>query len=126
MPSEFGILMSLITTSNNAPSSFRLAASPEVTVSTRWPSFRSVISSISHIERTSSHTRMLAMCHARLPNLRHRAGGPAGSSYPLSRRCHGFRDLEHEFSALVRHRLHRDACVVRLHDLVHDGQPEAG
>src|SRR6266478_1522552 len=61
MPSVWGILISVTTTSYRALSSFFFAASPEFTVSILWPSRRRAISSISQMERSSSHTRMLPM-----------------------------------------------------------------
>src|SRR6266436_5487534 len=61
MPSVWGILISVTTTSYRALSSFFFAASPEFTVSTLWPSRRRAISSISQMERSSSQTRMLPM-----------------------------------------------------------------
>src|ERR1700690_4103130 len=61
MPSVCGILMSVTITSKRALSSFFLAASPELTVSTLWPSRRRAMSNISQIERSSSQTRMLPM-----------------------------------------------------------------
>src|SRR5260370_5088841 len=48
MPSWFGILMSLMTTSYRALLSFLMAASPEVTVSMRCPSLRSEIKMPNH------------------------------------------------------------------------------
>src|SRR5712692_6252763 len=61
MPLRLGILMSVTITSKSAESSFLLAASPELTVSTLYPSRRRVISSISQIERSSSQIRILGM-----------------------------------------------------------------
>src|SRR5580704_1300490 len=61
-PSTPGILMSVTITSKSALSILRLAASPEVTVSTLWPSRRRAISRSSQIERSSSQTRMLPTC----------------------------------------------------------------
>src|SRR5437660_1930017 len=61
MPSVFGILISVTITSYRALSSFFFASSPDCTVSTRCPSRRSAMSSISQMERSSSQTRMLAM-----------------------------------------------------------------
>src|SRR5258707_8625256 len=74
IPSIFGILMSVITTSNRADSSFLFAASPELTVSTLCPSRRKVMSSISQIERSSSQIRMLGMSALSHQLFRHRSG----------------------------------------------------
>src|SRR5882724_4790325 len=59
MPLALGMRISVTTTSYNADSILDLAASPEFTVSTRWPSRRSVMSRSSQMERSSSATRML-------------------------------------------------------------------
>src|SRR6202042_1444943 len=61
MPSIVGILMSVTITSYRAPSILFLAACPDCTVSTRCPSRRRAMSSISQMERSSSQTRILAM-----------------------------------------------------------------
>src|SRR5437660_1134604 len=126
MPSECGILISLMMTSYSAESSFLIAASPEVTVSTRCPSLRSVISSISQMERTSSQTRMLAMGHLRFRSIRGR--GPATRPCVDGNRpwgLHGgFRDLQHKIRAVIWRRVHGDIRAMRLHDLIDDRQPK--
>src|SRR5919109_4484535 len=107
-----------------AESSLRRAASPEVTVSTRWPFLRSAISSISQIERVSSHTRILAMdatCFggsqfAHLVRCRLRGLGLASSAG----------DFHCKFGAAARCGLRPDLAAVRLHDLVHNRESKPG
>src|SRR5262249_21554058 len=105
-----------------AESTLRRAASPEVTVSTRWPFLRSAISSISQMERVSSHTRMLAMCAPclSLGHFSHLGGF-------LRRRLGlgiGARDLDGEFRAAALGGAHRNLGAMRLHNLINDGQPK--
>src|ERR1700753_2105217 len=87
MPSVCGILMSVTMTSNKALSSFFFAASPELTVSTLWPSRRKAISSISQMERSSSQTSMLPMRAASLGGYGSRSdlGNLGGGSFSLRR-----------------------------------------
>src|SRR5512140_2244990 len=72
------------------------------------------------MERSSSQTRILAMGYLRgLGPLRvfgTRTGG--------ARRGAGLRQLEEKFGALAHLRTHRDLAVVRLHDLVDNGQAQ--
>src|SRR5215470_14678525 len=132
MPSMLGILMSVIMRSYSAPSILRLAASPELTVSILWPSRRKAMSSISQIERSSSHTRMLPM---RSPFRAHRARGCRSSAnqwFLFAGRVIGGLGCEaqtpqaqHESRALTQLGPCPHFALVRLHDLVHDGQAEA-
>src|SRR5690349_24793003 len=114
MPSVWGILMSVINTSKLAELSFFLAASPAFTVSTRWPSLRREISSISQMERWSSHTRMLAMRHLRV----YRVG------IGIACRRFGMQYLQDKLRTTAGDRLDGDLSPVRLDDLVNDGQPQ--
>src|SRR6476646_3490584 len=123
--------MSVTITSYKAPSILRLAASPEFTVSMRWPSRRRAMSSTSQMERSSSQIRMLPMeptpSHGRLGRTR-LAFSRCGCRYceracgSLSRRRPP--EVEREFGALPRVRADRDLASVRLHDLVHNGQAQ--
>src|SRR4051794_25884446 len=83
----------------------------------RWPSLRSAISSTSQIERSSSHTRMLAMRHLRQRGL-------CAALRLLRRLC--LLDLDPELGAFAGRGPHRDLAVVRLHDLVNDRQTQSG
>src|SRR5208282_2953328 len=137
-PSTPGILMSVTITSNSALSILRLANSPPVTVSTLWPSRRRAISRSSQIERSSSQTRMLptrTSSHCRGSQRRSRSLRPGGSGCGGS--CAGatwrVRMLilhapqpHHEAGAGADFRARPHFALVRLHDLVHDGQAEAG
>src|SRR5271165_1739515 len=133
-PSTFGILMSVTITSKSALSILRLAASPPVTVSTLWPSRRRAISSSSQMERSSSQTRMLptrSSCCCDGPGCALGCGPVWGRGG--SRGCrHGGNGFfhppqtQHERSAFADFRTGPDLAVVRLHNLVHDGQTESG
>src|SRR5581483_7225415 len=61
MPFMPGILMSVTITSYRADSIFFTASSPELTISTLCPSLRRAMSRSSRMERSSSHTKTLAM-----------------------------------------------------------------
>src|SRR6266567_2679430 len=135
MPFMFGIFMSVMITSKSAPSSFLLAASPELTVSILWPSRRKAMSSISQIERSSSHTRILAM---RSPSRAHRAlrsriqvaccqqllivARAGARSHPGSQAP----QPQHEGCSLIQFGTRPDLALMGLHDLVHDGQAQTG
>src|SRR6266849_7442268 len=127
MPLRFGIRMSVTITSKSAESSFRVAASPELTVSTLYPSRRRVISSISQIERSSSQIRILGM--------RALSDQPLGNGIcdRPSILC-GNNDgaflrspaqAQDERAALPKFRSHPDLALVRLHNLIHNRQPQA-
>src|ERR1700756_1800944 len=132
MPSMLGILISVMMTSYSAPSILFLAFCPAWTVSTRCPSRRREISSISQMERSSSQTRMLATrtssrrCSRRLGDRQHVrfiACSVAGS--------HGvFRvqaaESQDKCRALARLRSGPYFPVVSLYDLVNDRQPQPG
>src|ERR1017187_5916967 len=136
-PSIPGILMSVTMTSNSALSILRLAASPPVTVSTLWPSRRSVMSSSSQIERSSSQTRMLPTrasscsrgCQRRSESL-HSGGFGLDGSTGRSAGCRSpsfildAPQTEHEAGALAHFRTRPHLALVRLDDLVDDGQTE--
>src|ERR1700757_1085414 len=129
MPSMFGILISVMMTSYSAPSILFLAFCPAWTVSTRCPSRRKEMSSISQMERSSSQTRMLAT-----PTSCRRRG--CSRSYGLILRDssgrNGDRPLgiktaqaQDESGALAWFRASPDLAFVGLHDLIHNGQTEA-
>src|SRR6266481_722605 len=135
MPSMLGILMSVMMTSYNAPSILRLAASPELTVTTMSPSRRSAMSSISQMERSSSQTRILAM---RSPSCRSRAGNfrfpSCQGKHFLSCARRGRRpssdtqapEPQHKGGALSQAGARPNLAFVRLHDLVHNRQTQTG
>src|SRR5581483_528409 len=139
MPSVLGILMSVTITSYSALSIFFLAASPELTVSVRWPSRRKAISSNSQMERSSSQIRMLPTTHlagrnrsricscrrAQSAGFRFAAWALAQAWRFLQRRT-GTAQFQGENAALALFRAHQDLAAMRLHDLVHDGQAEPG
>src|SRR5438874_1485516 len=117
MPLVMGILMSVTTTSYNAPSSFLRAESPEFATSTLWPSLRSTRSSNWQMERSSSQMSRLPMCHSSLQR-----------GQFLTRRCgcRHARQFQDKFSALRRRRVHRNLPLMGLHDLIADRQSQAG
>src|SRR6266851_2950399 len=126
MPLRFGIRMSVTITSKSAESSFRLAASPELTVSTLYPSRRRVISSISQIERSSSQIKILGMGTLSDQPLGHGLCDHAGifcggNDRPIFRRPP---DPQDECAPLPRFRSHPDLALVRLHDLIDNRQPQ--
>src|SRR5580658_2115197 len=134
-PSTPGILMSVTITSNSALSILRLASSPPVTVSTLWPSRRRAISSSSQIERSSSQTRMLptrTSCCSRSRSRQHRSSGCGGSCASGTRRRHMIilifhaSQTHHEAGSGAGFRARPHFALMCLHDLVHDGQAEAG
>src|SRR6266568_4004057 len=128
MPSIFGILMSVMMTSYSAPSILFFAVCPACTVSTRCPSRRKEMSSISQMERSSSQTRILAtqtssagcgrgqhpsgICHTLIAEV-----GPLGVESPQP---------ENERGSLPGLRSRPNLAFMRLHNLVDDGQPESG
>src|ERR1700746_1682201 len=126
--------MSVITTSYRAPSILRLAASPELTVSTLCPSRRKAMSSISQIERSSSQTRMLAM---RSPS-RGRCGSSVRFQTVLQNfiaDTHGNRYVGNEAEAaqtknkrgsFAQPRARPDLSFMGLRDLLDDRKPETG
>src|SRR5689334_21023279 len=124
MPLMFGILMSVMTTSNRADSSFLFAASPEVTVSTLYPSRRSVISSISQMERSSSQMRMLGM-RAFSDQPRWHVGFSAQILRNRRLFC-GLAQLQNKSATLAGFRAHEHLSFMRLHNLIHNRQTEAG
>src|SRR5262249_19305525 len=89
-----------------------------LTVSTRCPSLRREISSISQMERWSSQTRMLAMRHLRV----YRTWGRLG----LRLRGPGMEDFQHKFRAAARPGLHVNLGAVGLHDLIDNRQAKPG
>src|SRR6266567_9400578 len=137
MPSIFGILMSVMMTSYSAPSILFFAVCPACTVSTRCPSRRREMSSISQMERSSSQTRILAT----------QASSGSGRSRRRLRRdqfpglvCHdgsvvirrdGPLGIEaaqpqHKCGALPRIGSRPNLAFMRLHNLVDDRQPKPG
>src|SRR5229473_6769836 len=132
-PSTPGILMSVTITSNSALSILRLAASPPVTVSTLWPSRRRAMSSSSQMERSSSQTRMLPTrssrgCQRSSSGCRCGGGGGGGcsASGALVMRMLHAPQPHYETRALADCRTRPHLALMRLDDLVHDGQAEAG
>src|SRR5579862_6703190 len=114
-----------------AASSLRLASSPELTVSTLWPSRRNAMSSISQMERSSSQTRMLAMrsllcaggccqCfhfnHCPVRGLLRGVGESFAHSQPFQ--------TQHEFAALSGLGPCPNFSFVRLDYLIHNGETE--
>src|SRR6266850_6848815 len=134
MPLMFGIFMSVMMTSKSALSSFLFAASPELTVSILWPSRRRAISSISQMERSSSQTRMLPMgsfpqgsCDRGAlgrSGVRPRSGSGVGYGRGAARCCAP--QAENEHATLSRFGPGPHLAFVGLHDLINNGQTEAG
>src|SRR6266404_3716276 len=125
IPSMFGILISVMTTSNRADSSFLFAASPELTVSTLCPSRRKVISSISQIERSSSQIRMLGMS-AFSHQLFRRGSLQLGClcRRHVLDRCPA--ETNHECTSLPRLGPDPHLSLMRMNNLVHNGQAQSG
>src|ERR1700681_4476494 len=120
--------MSVTITSNSALSILRLANSPPVTVSTLWPSRRRAMSSSSQIERSSSQTRMLptrSSCGCQRSSGGCRCGGSCASGARLRKRVFHTPQPHHEARTLADFRTRPDLALVRLDNLVHDGQAEA-
>src|SRR6202047_4639793 len=118
-------------TSNSALSILRLAASPPVTVSTLWPSRRRAMSSSSQIERSSSQTRMLPTrsscgCQRSSGGCRCGGGGSASGALVAVMRILHAPQPHYETRALADSRTRPHLAFMRLDDLVHDGQTEAG
>src|ERR1700687_2661212 len=129
-PSTPGILMSVTITSNSALSILRLAASPPVTVSTLWPSRRRAMSSSSQIERSSSQTRMLPPrsscgCQRSSGGCRCRGSCASGALVAVMHILHAPQP-HHEAGAFANFRARPHLALMRLDNLVHDGQAEAG
>src|SRR5437870_1790526 len=129
MPLMFGILMSVTITSKSADSSFFLAASPELTVSTLYPSRRRVISSISQMERSSSQIRILGMRTFSYQPLWRRIGSLRMGSIDRRRGdpffpC--FSQAQNECATLPRFRSDKHLALVGLYDLINDCQPQSG
>src|ERR1700694_4765873 len=121
--------MSVTITSNSALSILRLAASPPVTVSTLWPSRRRAMSSSSQIERSSSQTRILptrSSCGCQRSSGGCRCRGSSASGARLGKRVFHAPQPQHEARTLADFRTRPDLALVRLDNLVHDGQAEAG
>src|ERR1700732_1148557 len=128
-PSTPGILMSVTITSNSALSILRLANSPPVTVSTLWPSRRRAMSSSSQIERSSSQTRMLptrSSCGCQRSSGGCGGGRSASGALVAVMRILHAPQPHHETRALADCRTRPHLAFMRLDDLVHDGQTEAG
>src|SRR5260221_2950696 len=131
--------MSVTITSKSALSILRLASSPPVTVSTLWPSRRRAMSSSSQIERSSSQTRILPTRSSPGSHRRQRSscecrcgGSCANGALLMSiwigigiRRFHAPQP-HYEARALAQFRTRPHLALVRLDNLVHDGQAEAG
>src|SRR5579863_7088273 len=126
--------MSVTTTSYRAPSSFRLAASPEFSVSTLCPSRRKAMSSMVQMERSSSQTRMLPMRSS--PGReggcgtgpQHRRRRTASLSLQSAGRwlCRQAPQTQNEYRATARVGARPNLAFMGLHDLVNDGQAESG
>src|SRR5216684_3065947 len=124
-PSTPGILMSVTITSNSALSILRLANSPPVTVSTLWPSRRRAMSSNSQIERSSSQTRMLPT-RASSRGCQRRSGGCRCGASSAGRALLQPPQPHHEAGAFAGFRTRPHLAFMRLDDLVHDSEAEAG
>src|ERR1700682_1077120 len=131
MPSMLGILMSVTITSYRTPSILFFAACPDCTVSTRWPSRRKAISSISQIERSSSQTRMLAMRppsggYDKQPGI----GSGSGTRHTLRAWSRALRvqasQPQDESGSMPRLGACPDFALVRLYDLIDNCQPQSG
>src|SRR5580704_9605857 len=133
MPSVRGILMSVTTTSYNALSSLFFAASPELTVSTLWPSRRRAMSSISQMERSSSQTRMLPTRFSYHGDGSRDISGRFGACMPIGGDLHQTQILrgdhaaqpQNEDATLPRLGAGPHLAFVGLHDLVNDGQSQS-
>src|SRR5215467_5748629 len=135
MPSMFGILMSVMMTSYRAPSILFLAVCPACTVSTRCPSRRKEMSSISQMERSSSQTRMLAT-RASSRRQRYRLRGMLirgvlglrGDGFLKGRGAVGIElaQSQNKCRSLPRLGSRPDLAFMRLHDLINNGQPKPG
>src|ERR1700688_832511 len=125
MPSMVGILISVMMTSYSAPSILCFATCPACTVSTRCPSRRKEMSSISQMDRSSSQTRMLATatssgCGERASLVgRVLFGGDRAS-------CFEAVQAQYEGSSLPGLGSRPDLASMRLHNLVDDSQSEPG
>src|SRR5258708_1386714 len=122
--------MSVTITSNSALSILRLATSPPVTVSTLWPSGRRAMSSSSEIERSASETRMLPTrspcgCQGSSGGCRCGGSSASGALVAVMRMLHAPQP-HHETRALANCRTRPHLALMRLDDLVHDGQTEPG
>src|ERR1700687_6008255 len=121
--------MSVTITSNSALSILRLDASPPVTVSTLWPSRRRAMSSSSQIERSSSQTRMLPTSSS--CGCQRSSGGCGGGSSASGALVAVMRILHapqphYKTRALADSRTRPHLALMRLDDLVHDGQAKPG
>src|ERR1019366_978647 len=126
-PSTPGILISVTITSNSALSILRLANSPPVTVSTLWPSRRRAMSSSSQIERSSSTTRMLpTRTSSRSRGCERSSGGFRCGGSSASGALLQSPQPHHEAGALANFRTRPHLALMRLDDLVHNGQAEPG
>src|SRR5437588_2543175 len=134
MPSIFGILMSVTITSYSAPSILFFAACPDCTVSTRCPSRRNAMSSISQMARSSSQTRMLAMQPSSGRGngffCEHASVDLGVCPCDLVRRHSALRvkapQSQHKRRSLSLLGASPDSTFVRLHDLVDDRQSQPG
>src|SRR5271165_159325 len=130
-PSTFGILISVTITSKSALSILCLAPSPDVTVSTLWPSRRRAMSSSSQIERSSSTTRMLptrtscccGCCRRSFSGCRCGGRFPGGTLLPLVLPAP---QPHHKAGALAGFGTRPHLALMRLDNLIHDGQAKAG
>src|SRR3569833_2840053 len=100
-----GIFSSVSTTSTGASSKHANASAPSPACTTSWPKLRSDISSTRRILASSSTTKILC------------------ASMGFVRPCMEI-EFDVETGATPRALAHRDARVMRLHDLLHDGEAE--
>ena len=125
MPSVFGILMSVMITSNIAPSSFFLAASPPidglnlVAVAAQGDFQHLADGALVVANEDVTHAPLLPP----LPRSRSFSGRLRGVSASSARRA---MQTQHKLASLSQFRACPDFTVVGLHDLVHNGQAESG
>src|SRR5208282_5413352 len=133
MPSMLGIFMSVTITSYKAPSSFLFAASPELTVSTLWPSRRKAMSSISQMERSSSQTRMLPTRSSSHGDWSRYISNGSALRLPITRDLHQAQVLGRDHAAQPQHENAAlpwlgpcpHLALMGLHNLVDDGQSQS-
>src|SRR6202158_2175502 len=125
MPSMVGILISVMMTSYSAPSILFFASCPACTVSTRCPSRRKEMSSISQIDRSSSHASVLATATSSGCGERASLVGRVlfGGDRPS---CFEAVQAQYEGSSLRGLGPRPCLASMRLHNLVDDSQSEPG
>src|SRR6185437_1342046 len=123
MPLIPGILMSVTITSYRADSIFFTASSPELAISTLCPSLRRAISRSSRIERSSSHTKTLAMHSLRRSDCsKYSFFGDAH----CSRSCLCLRKFKDDLRPFFGSRQNVYASSMSLHNLVNQRESQSG